>query len=380
MDLDKASGECVDLCHSNREDLVKQCMNNALNNMRNGSESPIPTDSKIFSYTPSKEKYVDYASIIMKSNVPVKEISRIMVAGIIDTYSKKSRSKRRVVFDSDDDDEEVEDDIEEKEEDVRHVPIPRVTRNSSKTVGKKRSPKKKKSRTDRTARNAAIPRGARNPRNSRITRSSPRIIEVISEPEVPSEPEESIDEDDMVTEPDDMVYQDCEDPVETNVPEVSSLETNIPEVSTTSLNPYAPDTSSNSYASSHPSNSLNRLPAPMEPTTSGSMTVVSREYFPDAEFVFPGIYILPGDSGYVLFCVDNGRYSNSWTHVDGVTNLTWVTASKDKSRSALRAIADSGNVHVFRKISGETTFRYMGRVFMSDNMNRSMGTVDLSVY
>jgi len=53
------------------------------------------------------------------------------------------------------------------------------------------------------------------------------------------------------------------------------------------------------------------LPMPLAQTNSGSMTSVSREYFPAAEFVFPGIYTLPNDSGYILFCVDNSRYSNS---------------------------------------------------------------------
>lgn len=169
-----------------------------------------------------------------------------------------------------------------------------------------------------------------------------------------------MDEDDIETDPDDMEYQECQDPGIPGIPGIP----NIPET------PGTPGI----IETSRPG-----LPDPLEPTGSGSMTVVSREYFPDAEFVFPGIYILPGDSGYVLFCVDNGRYSNSWDHSCGVTTLKWVTASKDNSRSALRAISDSTNVYVFRKISGESKFRYMGKVFKSENVNRMMGTVDLCV-
>ena len=315
---------------------MKKCMNNALSKMSNGSTSPIPTDSNIFSYIPSKENFVDYASLIIKSNFPVKEISRVMVSGLIDEYSKNSRPKRRITLDSDDEDESDNS---------------RVTRSgrirSRKTPVNQRPSKKKK------ARKGNSPRNTRNPLNSRTTRSSPCPIETPSEPEVSILPEDQEDEDDMITEPDEMEYQACESHEAPEEPEVSP-----------------PD----------PITNYDHLPSPLQPTDSGSMTVVSREYFPESEFVFPGIYILPNDSGYVLFCVDNGRYSNSWKHEDGVTNLTWMTASKDKSRSALRAIANSGNVHVFRKISGEPTFRYMGRVFMSDNINQSLGTVDLSVY
>ena len=121
------------------------------------------------------------------------------------------------------------------------------------------------------------------------------------------------------------------------------------------------------------------LPMPLAQTNSGSMTSVSREYFPSAEFVFPGIYTLPNDSGYILFCVDNSRYSNSWNHSGDVTTFTWVTASKDRSRVALTAISESKNVFVFRKISGEVMFRYIGKVFRSENIDKRAGTVDMSV-
>ena len=77
------SGECVDICHSKREDLVKKCMNNALSKMSNGSTSPIPTDSNIFSYIPSKENFVDYASLIIKSFMWNSKSYQVMVLNII---------------------------------------------------------------------------------------------------------------------------------------------------------------------------------------------------------------------------------------------------------------------------------------------------------
>lgn len=104
MDVDQVSGQCVELCCTDREDLVKQCMNNAFTKMGSGPMSPVPDDSNIFSY---KDMFVDYASVIMQMDTPTKEIARIMVADVIGTYTQRSRNKRRIIFESDDDDEET---------------------------------------------------------------------------------------------------------------------------------------------------------------------------------------------------------------------------------------------------------------------------------
>lgn len=113
-------------------------------------------------------------------------------------------------------------------------------------------------------------------------------------------------------------------------------------------------------------------------TSSGSMTCVSKTYFKECQLVYPGIYVTP-NSGFILFCVDNGRYSSSWRHSNGVTFLTWVTANKDKYRETLEAISKSTNIHIFRKLQGEPCFRYIGKVSESKNLNMETGKIDFSV-
>lgn len=120
------------------------------------------------------------------------------------------------------------------------------------------------------------------------------------------------------------------------------------------------------------------LPEVLGTTISSSMTCVSRTHFPESRLVYPGIYVM-NDNEYILFCVDNGRYSSSWLHNDGVTTLTWATANKDKYRETLEAISESKTVHVFRKITGEVNFRYMGKVFDSNGLNKRDGKINLCV-
>ena len=287
MDAIDISDKCVDICFTDREGLLKMCMNNALDKMHTGSSEEIPDDSSIFCHSPSKDMFVEYASLLMKREDSAKEISRVLIASLLEDSGKKNTKRRQIHFDSDDE----EDGVTEQHE----APIVQ------------------------SKRRCLTPR---NPRNTRNTRSA-RVNE--------NQVETDDDSDDA-------------------------------------------GSGSGSGSGSYPS-----LPPPLSPASSGSMTTVSREYFPDSEFVFPGIYTLPGDTGYVLFCVDNGRYSNAWSHKDNVTTLTWVTASKDVSRRALVAISESRNVHVFRKIAGESNFRYMGKVFRSGNVDRRKGTVELAV-
>lgn len=364
MGVFDVSSECVDICFTEREELIKRCMNNALDNMHRGSSDDVPSDSTIFSYTPSKERFVEYASQILRVDTPPKDIMKSMLVPILEKFARLSRNNKRITFDPEEDD-----DVSGPEPSTESVVEPSRTKrlrltnvNSSvKTNNNKNSKNKKNKKT---------PRGVG---VSRRTRS--RLSQALNVPEVPDTSEvfedsedsgvseEVQDEEDIVTEPDEHEYQECEDVDEVQPPEntesISSTEKTEDVVESPITYP--------------------ELPVPLGHTNSGSMTCVSKEYFPDAEFVFPGIYILPGDSGYVLFCVDNGRYSNSWSHDNNVTTLTWVTANKDKSRSALRAISESKNVFVFRKISGEMNFRYVGKVFRSGNLDRRSGTVELAV-
>ena len=249
MDARDIAIACNDLHSKDREELVKSCMDTAFEKMSdvdtNNTENKVPSDKSLFTYVPSKDKFVEYATEILKSKVSTDDILVEMMVPIIKSLRKSSRNKRRIST-------ETENEV---------------------------TPKRQNS--------------------SRV--------------------EESI-----------------VDPNPRNLPEV------------------------------------------LNPTASGSMTSVSREYFPDSEFVFPGIYVTP-DGGYVLFCVDNGRYANSWVHEQNVTKFTWVTATKDKSRSTLESISLSPDVHVFRKIQGEVNFRYMGRVIENGEMDKKTGSIVLSV-
>ena len=409
------SKECVELCFTEREDLIRRCMNNALDNMHRGSSDEVPSDSTIFSYVPSKERFVDYASQIMRVDTPPKDIMKAMMVPILEKFERLSKNKKRITFDPEEDEEvtgweprdrSIPETIIEPSVEPSRSKRPRLTR-----VGASASPKTPKgTRTKKNTRNSkstkSTKKNTKNPRGSRIAkRTRSCLSQAAKEQEEEEEDEdeevqdeEVQDEEDMVTEPDEHEYQDCEEVEGAQITEVAEVrevsEVNeVSEVSESDGNSSGAESiesttggdgdASNSLNASNAEimvgTSINNLPVPLGRTTSGSMTVVSKDFFPEAEFVFPGIYILPGDSGYVLFCVDNGRYSNSWDHRNNVTTLTWVTASKDKSRTALKAISDSRNVFVFRKISGETTFRYMGKVFRSGNMDRRAGTVELAV-
>lgn len=348
MNIKDVSKQCVDICFTDRGDLVKWCMNNALDKMASGSNDPVPTDSSIFSYLPSKDMYVEYASEIMKSKTDTREIMRVVIASTIDKFAKISRSKRRILLEAEEDQEEPSSSSSTRSKRAR------LNRGGSKS----------------TPSNA--PRNGRNPRNIRSTRSGrPIVTEVVEDPPVVEE--SSLEQNEENEEDEDDIATDVEESGDNVYSSDESLEVaSVPK-------------SSGGGSSSGGSSSVNchgvypTLPVPLGHTNSGSMTLVAREYFPDSEFVFPGIYTLPGDTGYILFCVDNGRYSNAWSHNNNVTTLTWVTANKDRSRSALTAIAAAENVYVFRKISGETTFRYMGKVFRSENVNRRVGTVELAL-
>jgi len=304
MDSAQVSKTCVDLCFTKRDKLIKMCMQNAFDSMRNGSDEEVPKDSSIISYIPSKERFVDYASEITRVVLPAKEIAKLMMVPILDKFKRSSRNKRRITFDSDEEEEE------EEEQEIKKTP------SKAKRSRRSPSPPEESQSTARSRRRAR--REAKRP-----------VYVPPPEPESDEEPEPEPEQD--------HITQEVQEATEA------------------------------------------KLPMPLGETNSGSMTCVSREYFPDAEFVFPGIYILPGDSGYVLFCVDNSRYSNSWNHSRDVTTFTWVTAIKDRSRSVLTAISESNNVFVFRKISGETTFRYVGKKFRSENVDKRAGTVDMSV-
>lgn len=361
MSASDVSNKCVDICFTEREDLVKRCMNNALDNMHRGSSDEVPSDSTIFSYCPSKERFVDYASQIMKVDTPPKDIMKAMMVPILEKFARLSRNKKRITFDPEEDD-----DVSGPEPSTEPVVEPSRTKRPRLTKGDS----SEKTNNHRNSRNTKNTKDTRGSGVSRRTRSC--LSQALNIPEVPNTPqvlegsevsEEVQDEEDIVTEPGEHEYQECEDVEEVQITE-------------------SPESTSSTEKTENIVESPRKypeLPVPLGHTSSGSMTCVSKEYFPDAEFVFPGIYILPGDSGYVLFCVDNGRYSNSWIHNNNVTTLTWVTANKDKSRSALRAISESKNVFVFRKISGEINFRYVGKVFRSGNLDRRAGTVELAV-
>ncbi len=408
------SKECVNICFTEREELIRRCMNHALDNMHRGSSDDVPSDSTIFSYVPSKERFVDYASQIMRVDTPPKDIMKAMMVPILEKFARLSKTKKRITFDPEEEDEvtgweprdrSIPETIIEPSVEPSRSKRPRLTR-----VGASASPRNPKSTksTKKNTRNSKSTKSTKkttnNSRGSRIakrTRSCLSQAAKEQEEEEEDEDEEVQDEEDMVTEPDEHEYQDCEEVEGGQITEAAEVRevSEVSEISeaseasesdgnssgaesiesTTGGNGDASNASNASNAEIMVGASINNLPVPLSRTASGSMTVVSKDLFPEAEFVFPGIYILPDDSGYVLFCVDNGRYSNSWDHRNNVTTLTWVTASKDKSRTALKAISDSRNVFVFRKISGETTFRYMGKVFRSGNMDRRAGTVELAV-
>lgn len=412
-DATSVSNECVDICFTEREDLVKRCMNNALDNMHRGSKDEVPSDSSIFSYTPSKENFVEYASRIMSVDTPPKDIMKAMMVPILEKFARVSKNKKRITFDPEEDDEvtgweprdkSVTEPIIEPVVEPSRSKRPRLTRvgastasTSSKAPNNKKNTKKTNKKASKNARGSRIAKRTRSclsqaAKEKERQEEEGEEEEEEEEPEVVPVPENIQDEDDMVTEPDEHEYQDCEEVEEVEMAEITEPDENAS--GTESTESTSEDDGEDNGGASNVSNtsssentgniveaprSYPSLPVPLGHTGSGSMTVVSNEYFPDAEFVFPGIYILPNDSGYVLFCVDNGRYSNSWDHHDDVTTLTWVTANKDKSRNALKAISESKNVFVFRKISGENTFRYMGKVFRSGNMDRRTGTVKLAV-
>ncbi len=391
MSAADVSNECVDICFTEREGLIKRCMNNALDNMHRGSSEQVPSDSTIFSYFPSKDRFVDYASQIMRIETSPKDIMKAMMVPILERFARLSRNKKRITFDPEEDDDDpigsVSGPIIEPVMEPSRNKRPRLTR-----AGTPASPKSSRgTRAKKSTRTTRITKGimdtkdtnetketkeTKDTRGSRIAKRTRSCLSQVAkeqedeeEMDVVPSPSPVQDEEDMVTEPDEHEYQDCEEVEEVQDTGVIESDGNF------SGDESAGSAEVMTEGTTIPPN----LPVPLGHTSSGSMTVVSNEFFPEAEFVFPGIYILPGDSGYVLFCVDNGRYSNSWDHRNNVTTLTWVTASKDKSRTALKAISDSRNVFVFRKISGETAFRYMGKVFRSGNMDRRAGTVELAV-
>lgn len=251
MDARSIAEFCIDIHCKERDALIKICMDNAFEKMNSmeptDNDDTVPTDSSIFTFVPRKNQFVDYATEIVRSVVPIEQIRTELMIPVIKTLRRTSKNKRIGV-------------IEEEEDEPKHK------------------------------------------------RCNTHKCETIVDPK----------------------------PINLHLPEV------------------------------------------LNPTSSGSMTSVSREYFPDSEFVFPGIYATPSGR-YVLFCVDNGRYAKSWVHENNVTRFTWVTATKDKNRMTLESISCSTDVHVFRKIQGELTFRYMGRVIETGPMDKKAGSIELSV-
>lgn len=403
MDVHQVSKECVELCFMEREDLVKKCMSKAFEHMRHGSNDDVPTDATIFSYVPRKERFVDYAAQIMRMETPTRVIVEVMMVSILEKFQRSSRTKRRITFDTDGEEEDenedespqgnLELDTIESRETSEALEAPRSKRSraakDSETVaspGKtrdfRRTRANRNTRRTRSTSNTSNPRDTINTRSTsrnrctRNTRSSASEQETI--PEDPVVDEDDIDTDieeagedvfhesrSSVSSPsdNDQAVQEVQDTGVTNVSEVSEVSDVLEEENVQTPDPPVRPT----------------LPVPLTHTHSGSMTAVSQHYFPDCEFVFPGIYTLPNTTGYALFYVDNGRFANTWSHHNDVTSVTWVTANGDKSRATLNSIADSNNVYVFRKISGESLFRYMGKVFKSDNVNMRVGTVDLYV-
>ena len=388
-DATSVSNECVDICFTEREDLVKRCMNSALDNMHRGSKDDVPSGPGIFSYTPSKENFVEYASRIMSSDTPPKDIMKAMMVPILERFARASKNRKRITFDPEEEDDEVTG-WESRDPSVPEQivePVLEPSRNKrlrlTRVGGASTAPRSSNASTNKKTRGTAK-KPAKNTKSTRGSRIAKRTRSCLSraakekEEGDEEEEQEEQDEEDMVTEPDEHEYQDREEMEVVQSENESSPEGDdsgkfLTQASDPEDTPYTGDTGDTAGSP------VKTLPVPLSHTNSGSMTVVSNEYFPDAEFVFPGIYILPNDSGYVLFCVDNGRYSNSWGHHNDVTTLTWVTANKDKSRNALKAISESKNVFVFRKISGESMFRYMGKVFRSGTVDKRAGTVKLAV-
>jgi hypothetical protein len=242
MDSKSIAEICYEISSKEREELVKMCMDNAFEKMSSvePNDKIVPKDLSLFTFIPDRNQFVDYATEIIRSTVPIEKIRVELMVPVIKTLRKSSKPKRM------------------------------ATDMYTQTTPKRR---------------------------------------IVTPPEHPER----------------------------------------------------------------------NLPLSLTPTSSGSMTSVSREYFPDSEFVYPGIYET-SSGGFVLFCVDNGRYANSWKHEGDVTKFTWVTATKDTSRATLEAISSSTAVYVFRKIQGEVNFRYMGKVIESGKKDKNAGCIDLSVW
>jgi hypothetical protein len=241
MDAKSIAEVCCEINSKEREELVKMCMENAFEQMSSvePNDKIVPKDLSLFTFVPDRNQFVDYATEIIRSTVPIEKIRVELMVPIIKTLRKSSKAKRMAI-------------------DM-----------STQTTPKRR---------------------------------------IVTPPEHPKR----------------------------------------------------------------------NLPPALNPTSSGSMTSVSREYFPDSEFVYPGIYETSSGE-FVLFCVDNGRYANSWTHDGDVTRFTWVTATKDTNRVTLESISSSTDVYVFRKIQGEVNFRYMGKVIDVGKKDKIAGSIDLSV-
>lgn len=127
------------------------------------------------------------------------------------------------------------------------------------------------------------------------------------------------------------------------------------------------------------------LPLRLQPATtfhrgkivpSSSMISVTREYFPDSKLIYPGVYKTP-EGFYVLFVIDNGKYSNVWAHDTGVTTLTWTTPYKDTNRETMMFVSRCKIIHVFRKRNNETFFRYMGKFSRVKNIKSGSGKIDI---